>query len=718
LLSALPTSAEAPKPTDNEVLDEYTIPFGEWIDQAVDWIAVNMTTLLEIIEWPFKTLLDLVVNDFLLQVSWVLVVAMMFMIAWLVRNLKVAFGVAAALTLCGLLGDAYWIETARTIGYIAVAVGLCVVIGLPLGILCGRLDGAWLVTRPTLDAMQVVHAFVYMLPFIFFWGIGPVAATMATMVFALPPLIRLTNLGVRQVPEEVVEASRAYGAPEWRVLLDVQIPLARPAIMTGVNQTLLMSISMLGIAAIMGAGGLGRLLFRALSNQEVALAASGGLAFFLVAVSLDRMSQPEGTDKSLLSRIGEAWRHRTDPEVLLEGEDTFDAAEIEREILAGEAIPTSRRERRYALIAAAGSVVALVGLFLPWSIDAGKISGWSRRADESLPGQEFNGLAASGGSWFGIMVGVGAVAVLAGVVVALVRNGYGPRWLAPDGAVIASSMMLITSLAFFLSSPSALLDDDFRMGAGVLVTIVGSAGALVGSVLWMTRAPYAPKRPLPLRIRYGKLAGGVAAILMAVVTLFASWSFDERQDVVFSDELLEEIAAIEQAVAGGEVDGAVGATQIASLTASATRADVVILDGKTSDGAQLGIWTLVFTLIGSAFLLPAAGAFGFDDRRQWAASTLVVGFGFGVLGLSVGWIGTLVRATDPNFVSGFGSFLAMLVGCVLVATSWKLVDRYERLRSYDDDQDLADLATAQGALQEPISDPADNVGVVATGRTV
>jgi glycine betaine/proline transport system permease protein len=268
LLSALPTSAEDPKPTDNEVLDEYTIPFGEWIDQAVDWIAVNMTTLLEIIEWPFKTLLDLVVNDFLLQVSWVLVVAMMFMIAWLVRNLKVAFGVAAALTLCGLLGDAYWIETARTIGYIAVAVGLCVVIGLPLGILCGRLDGAWLVTRPTLDAMQVVHAFVYMLPFIFFWGIGPVAATMATMVFALPPLIRLTNLGVRQVPEEVVEASRAYGAPEWRVLLDVQIPLARPAIMTGVNQTLLMSISMLGIAAIMGAGGLGRLLFRALSSSS------------------------------------------------------------------------------------------------------------------------------------------------------------------------------------------------------------------------------------------------------------------------------------------------------------------------------------------------------------------------------------------------------------------------------------------------------------------
>lgn len=709
-------SAEDPKPTDNEVLDEYTIPFGEWIDQAVDWIAVNMTTLLEIIEWPFKTLLDLVVNDFLLQVSWVLVVAMMFLIAWLVRNLKVAFGVAAALTLCGLLGDAYWIETARTIGYIAVAVGLCVVIGLPLGILCGRLDGAWLVTRPTLDAMQVVHAFVYMLPFIFFWGIGPVAATMATMVFALPPLIRLTNLGVRQVPEEVVEASRAYGAPEYRVLLDVQIPLARPAIMTGVNQTLLMSISMLGIAAIMGAGGLGRLLFRALSNQEVALAASGGLAFFLVAVSLDRMSQPEDTDKSLLSRIGEAWRHRRDPEVLLEGENTFDAAEIEREILAGEAIPTSRRERRYALVAAAGAIVAAVGLFLPWGTNAGKISGWSRRADEDLAGQSFNGLAASGGSWFGIMVGIGIVAVLAGVVAALVRDGYGPRWLSPDGALIASCMMLLTSLAFLLANPSSALV-DFEIGAGVFVAIAGSAVALAGSLLWMGRSPYAPRRPLPLKVRYGKLAAGVAAIVMAIITLFASWSFDERQDVVFSDELLTEIAEIEEAVAAGELEGAVGATQIASLTASATSADVVILDGKTSDGAQLGIWTLVFTVVGAAFLLPASGALGFDDRRQWTASTLVVGAGFGVLGLSVGWIGSLVRATDPNFVSGFGSFLAMLVGCVLVATSWKLVDRFERLRSFDDDQDLHLLATAQGELEQPIPDPSTNVGVVATGPT-
>ena len=150
--------------------------------------------------------------------------------------------------------------------------------------------------------MQVIHAFVYLLPFIYFWGVGRVAATMATMVFALPPLIRLTNLGIRQVPEDVVEASRAYGAPERRVLMDVQLPLARPAIMTGVNQTLLLAFSMLGIAAILGAGGLGSLLFRALGQQDVSLAAASGLAFFILAVILDRISQTEGTQGGMFSR--------------------------------------------------------------------------------------------------------------------------------------------------------------------------------------------------------------------------------------------------------------------------------------------------------------------------------------------------------------------------------------------------------------------------------
>ena len=128
----------------------------------------------------------------------------------------------------------------RTVGMVIVSVALCSLIGIPLGVLCARKDAVWGVVRPVMDAMQVIHSFTYMVPFVFFFSIGVVPATMVTMIYALPPLVRLTNLGIRQVPEDVVEASRAYGAPESRVLLDVQLPLARPAIMTGLNQCLML----------------------------------------------------------------------------------------------------------------------------------------------------------------------------------------------------------------------------------------------------------------------------------------------------------------------------------------------------------------------------------------------------------------------------------------------------------------------------------------------
>ena len=280
---SLLAQSESPGVADNKVLDQWTIPFGEWIEQMVNWVALNLGWLLSIIKWPFTFLFRNIVRSpdhhpwwEITDMPWIAVCVLFFVIGVLVRNIKVGAFVAVLLAICGLLGIEYWEETALTLGMIIVAVVLCALIGIPVGVLCGRFDGVWNAVRPVLDAMQVVHAFVYMLPVIFFFGIGPEPATMVTMVFALPPLIRLTNLGIRQVPEDVVEASRAYGAPEWRVLLDVQLPLARPAIMTGLNQTLLLSISMLGIAAIMGAAGLGLLVFRAVTNLDTALAASSG----------------------------------------------------------------------------------------------------------------------------------------------------------------------------------------------------------------------------------------------------------------------------------------------------------------------------------------------------------------------------------------------------------------------------------------------------------
>jgi glycine betaine/proline transport system permease protein len=211
-----------PSLADNEVLDEFTIPFGQWFEQAINWTVLELEWLLDIVEWPFSFLLDNVVDNVLIAAPWWAVTLVMVAIALLVRNVTVAVGTGLGLIVCGLLGQQYWEQTARTIGLVGVAVLLCVLIGIPIGIIAGRVDSFWGVLRPTLDAMQVIHSFVYLLPFIYFFGIGEVGATMATMIFAVPPLIRLTNLGIRQVPEDVVEAARAYGAPELKVLVDVQ----------------------------------------------------------------------------------------------------------------------------------------------------------------------------------------------------------------------------------------------------------------------------------------------------------------------------------------------------------------------------------------------------------------------------------------------------------------------------------------------------------------
>ena len=172
--------------TDNRMLDDFEIPFGEWVDQGVDWITVNLKPLLAAIKWPFDFLNDILVDGILEVVPWVFVVVAFFVLGTLVRNVGVGVFAAASLTVCGLLGTDYWMQTARTIGFICVAVILCVIIGIPVGIACGLFDPAWKVVRPVLDAMQVVHSFVYMLPFIYFFGVGTVAATMVTMVFAVP----------------------------------------------------------------------------------------------------------------------------------------------------------------------------------------------------------------------------------------------------------------------------------------------------------------------------------------------------------------------------------------------------------------------------------------------------------------------------------------------------------------------------------------------------
>lgn len=685
---------------DNRLLDEWTVPFGEWVEQAVFWIANNLRWLLDVIAWPFDTLIQLLVRDFLEEVSWIWVIAAMFAIAWLARNIKVASFVAVALFTCGLLGGQYWLQTARTIGFILVAVVLCVIIGIPVGIVCGRMDGFWQVVRPVLDAMQVVHAFVYMLPIIWFFGVGETSATMVTMVFALPPLIRLTNLGIRQVPGDVVEASRAYGAREMKVLFDVQIPLARPAIMTGINQTLLLAISMLGIAAIMGAGGLGQLMLRAISNQDAALGASSGLGFFLVAVVLDRMSQREGTETGgLLKRIRMAWKHRRDPEVLIPDADTSAIVKYRKDEKFAE---VGDAERVPMLITLIGGALMIVSAFLTWTTNAGKLSAYGRWSDASLEGQldgqSFSGLAASGGSWAGLLVLAAGLFVVGSAAASYLRPGRGPRWLVVDGALIAAIAGLILSVGHLLARPLSATDTpvasgvaDPGTGTGVIVAALGGIIAVAGAVGWIRTAPHSPLHPLPVGVAWGRLISIAIAVLVLVGGMFSSWGFDRRGGQIITPEIRAELDEIERQMAERPQDIAALSTEY-QITFEKSRVDnEIVTDGITGKGTGLGLWAFLAGLVAAAASLPAAGVFGNDERRKWQWSTITAGIGTGSTALALSWILVHVRSADPGYLSGVGSFMALIAGAFVVASAMPVLKEFRRSKVY------AALATGDGS---------------------
>lgn len=671
---------------DNKILDEYEVPFGEWIEHIVDWVDQNAGGVLDVIRWPFSFLLENVVDNFFADVSWVWICLLTLVVGALVRNIRIGVSAAAALAICGLLGTNYWEETARTIGMILVAVALCALVGIPLGVLCGRIDGVWNVVRPILDAMQVVHAFVYMLPVIFFFSFGVVPGTMVTMIFALPPLIRLTNLGIRQVPEDVVEASRAYGAPEMRVLFDVQLPLARPAIMTGLNQTLLLAISMIGIAAIMGAGGLGLLVFRAVQNLDISLAASAGLALFMVAVVLDRISQPEESDGgSLFSRISNAWAHRKDPSPLLDTDDEVQPVASTRS--TGSYAPITGAERTGMAVAGAGAVIAIVSTFLTWANDGGLVSGWARRVDQlELTGRSFDGIDASGGSWFGYLVLLGALFILVSMAFEYLRPGRNARWLSSEGALFAAGMMLFTTVGYLVMQGAEIVRDEYSHGTGVYVALVGSVIAAIGSFLWLQAAPYQPFRPFAAKVSWGRLFGGTVAVGLLVISLWSGWSFDERADTVISPELQAQIDELRAQAAAGEIAANVAAQQIQNLSNSAQLGELIVLDGITSDGAQLGWPVLILGLASLALLLPASGLFFIDEKRQRTWGALSAALGVGIIGICAAWVISILRVADSEFVSGAGVFLALLGGFFLLVASRTTLAEYRRVKVYGDAQ--------------------------------
>lgn len=278
--------------TLNEVLDRYTLPLGDWVKAFVDWGNTNLEWLWTGFRWPIEQTLD-GVEGLLQWLPWYVVVLIVGLIAWRLQGWTKALVFMGLMTFMGFLSVDIWRFAMTTLGMIVTSVIICAVFGIPLGIWAAANDKVEATIRPILDAMQTIHPFIYLIPVVFFFGIGKVPGTIATVIFALPPIVRLTNLGIRQVPSETVEAALAFGATDRQTLWEIQLPLARPSIMAGLNQTLMLSLSMVVIVAIIAGGGLGQQIFRAVGRVDVPLATNAGLGVLILAIILDRLSQTQ-----------------------------------------------------------------------------------------------------------------------------------------------------------------------------------------------------------------------------------------------------------------------------------------------------------------------------------------------------------------------------------------------------------------------------------------
>ncbi|PTQ67042.1 proline/glycine betaine ABC transporter permease [Pseudomonas sp. GV071] len=262
------------------------------IDAFVEQLVVRYADVLESLSKPI--LQALVWLEHLLRIApwWSIVLAVFVLSLAVSRRLLLSVGMAALLCVIGLVG--LWDRGMQTLALMIMATGLSVLIGIPMGIFMGRVNWARRVFTPLLDVMQTMPSFVYLIPVVMLFGLGKIPAIIATVIYAVPPVIRLTELGIRLVDEDVLEASRAFGANPRQQLFGVQLPLALPNIMAGINQTTMMALSMVVVASMIGARGLGQEVLLGINRLEVGRGLLAGLAIVALAIMFDRITQAYG----------------------------------------------------------------------------------------------------------------------------------------------------------------------------------------------------------------------------------------------------------------------------------------------------------------------------------------------------------------------------------------------------------------------------------------
>jgi glycine betaine/proline transport system permease protein len=278
------------------------IPIGQWVDAGIDWLKENASWLFDL----FTTVMRFLVGNLtdLLLIAPALVMIVLFaLIALLVRSWKLALATLVGFAV--VVSMEQWETMMQTMALVLVATVFAVVIAVPLGILAAVSSTVSAIVKPVMDFMQTMPAFVYLIPAVTFFSIGVVPGIFSTIIFALPPGVRMTELGIRQVDGETVEAGEAFGATRGQILRGIQLPLAIPTIMAGVNQVIMLSLSMAVVAGMVGADGLGKEVVQAISTQNLPLGVEAGLGVVVLAVYLDRLTaalgNPSGYPTSLLA---------------------------------------------------------------------------------------------------------------------------------------------------------------------------------------------------------------------------------------------------------------------------------------------------------------------------------------------------------------------------------------------------------------------------------
>lgn len=284
------------------------VPVGEWADRVMDWMTDNWEAFFDFLSEYMGVFIE-TLTEALLTPPALAVVAAFAVLAWLLRSWQFAIGTAVFFSL--IISMEQWEAAMQTLALVLVATLVAVLIAVPIGILAARSNAVSAMVKPLLDFMQTMPAFVYLIPAVIFFSIGVVPGLFSTVVFALPPGVRFTELGIRQVDAETVEAGHAFGATSGQILRRIQVPLATPTIMAGINQVIMLALSMAVIAGFVGADGLGKEVVAAISTLNTPKGVEAGLGVVILAIYLDRLTAALGNPsehRSSLWALLRRWR--------------------------------------------------------------------------------------------------------------------------------------------------------------------------------------------------------------------------------------------------------------------------------------------------------------------------------------------------------------------------------------------------------------------------